>query len=158
DYRTIRQAAGPFHYPTNLALSATGEMYVADGYGNARIHKFSADGRFMLSWGEPGNGPGQFAIPHGIAVNSDGEVFVADRENHRIQIFSADGKYLHEWKDIPRPCQITIDAMGNAYVAELGFKAGMWPGTFPPSPDATGGRLTIFDADGQVLARWGGGE
>src|SRR4051812_19539707 len=81
DFRTIQRAGAPFHYPCNVALSPLGELYVCDGYGNARIHKFTPDGRLLLSWGEPGSGPGQFRIPHGIAVDSDGIVFVADREN-----------------------------------------------------------------------------
>ncbi len=87
DYRTISQAGPPFNLPTNLALSPDGEMYVTDGYGNARVHKFSPDGRLLLSWGSPGSGPGQFHLPHGIAVNSNGTVYVAARENSRIQIF-----------------------------------------------------------------------
>ena len=68
DFRTIRHAGPPFHYPTNLALAADGSMYISDGYGNARIHKFSHDGVHLYSWGEPGRGPGEFRLPHGIAV------------------------------------------------------------------------------------------
>lgn len=158
DFRTIRRSAGPFHFPTNVALAPGGTIYVADGYGNARIHKFSPDGRLMLSWGGPGNGPGEFRIPHGIAVNADGHVFVADRENSRIQIFSASGEFLDQWSGIARPCQITFDAAGIAFVAELGYRAGMWPGTSAPAPDATGGRLSAFNPSGKLLARWGGGE
>src|SRR5262245_14080571 len=74
DFRTIRRAAGPFHYPTNLAHSRAGDLYISDGYGNARVHKFSADGRLLFSWGEPGSGPGQFHVPHGIAVDAQGTV------------------------------------------------------------------------------------
>src|SRR5439155_14523437 len=70
DYRTIKRAGPPFHRPTNLALAADGSMYVTDGYGNARVHKFSADGRLLFSWGEPGSGSGQFNLPHGIAIDS----------------------------------------------------------------------------------------
>lgn len=158
DYRTILRAGPPFHYPTNLALSPTGEMYVSDGYGNARIHKFTADGQLMFSWGEPGSGPGQFQIPHGIAVDRAGTVYVADRENSRVQLFNPDGQYLAEWADVVRPCQIDIDRNGIFYVAELGFRAGIWPGTSPPSPDAPGGRISIFTPDGRLLARWGGGQ
>ena len=157
DYRTIRRAGEPFHFPTNVAFAPDGEIYVADGYGNARIHKFDPRGRLLQSWGEPGDGPGQFHIPHGIAVGPDDNVFVADRENSRIQIFSPHGDYLGEWTDVARPCQIAFDGRGFAYVAELGYRAGMWPGTSSPSPDATGGRLSIFDARGQLAARWGGG-
>lgn len=158
DFRTIRRAGPPFHYPTNLALSPEGEMYVTDGYGNACVHKFSPDGRLLLSWGQPGDGPGQFRVPHGIAVDSTGTVYVADRENSRIQLFDSQGTYLDEWTDVVRPAQICIDRAGAFYVAELGFRAGMWPGTSPPAPDAPGGRLSIFDRQGGLVARWGGGE
>ena len=126
-------AGPPFHYPTNLALAPKGELYVSDGYGNARIHKFSAEGQLLFSWGEPGTAR-PFPIPHGIAVDRQGTVFVADRENSRIQLFSPDGTYLREWTDVARPCQVFIDDAENVFVAELGFRAGMWPGTSPRVP------------------------
>jgi DNA-binding beta-propeller fold protein YncE len=157
DFRTIVRSGPPFHYPTNLAMAPDGALYVSDGYGNARIHKFAADGRLLFSWGEPGGGPGQFRIPHGIAVDSAGTVYVADRENSRIQLFAPDGSYLSEWTDVARPCQVFIDGAGEVYVAELGFHAGMWPGTTAPRPDSPGGRLSIFDSNGNMRARWGGG-
>ncbi|HJZ58349.1 MAG TPA: peptidyl-alpha-hydroxyglycine alpha-amidating lyase family protein [Gemmataceae bacterium] len=157
DFRTIVHSGPPFHYPCNVALSPAGEIYVGDGYGNARVHKFAPDGRLLLSWGEPGSGPGQFYIPHGIAVDREGIVYVADRENSRIQLFTPEGAYLREWTDVARPCQVFIDGNGTCYVAELGYRAGMWAGTTAPAPDATGGRLSIFGRDGKLLARWGGG-
>lgn len=157
DYRTIVRSAGPFHFPTNLALSPDGELYVADGYGNARIHKFSAEGKLLFSWGEPGGGPGQFRVPHGIAVDARGVVYVADRENCRAQLFSPRGEYLSEWPDLARPCQVFIDRTSKVYVAELGFRSGMWPGTTAP-PSAPGGRVSVFDTEGRPLGRWGGGD
>lgn len=158
DYRTILRAGPPFHYPTNVALAPDAELYVSDGYGNARVHKFSTAGRLLFSWGEPGNGPGQFHVPHGIAVDRHGTVYVADRENSRIQLFGPDGAFHSEWTDVARPCQVFIDSVENVYVAELGFRAGMWPGTVAPSADATGGRVSIFDRSGKLQARWGGGQ
>src|SRR5262249_34070880 len=83
-------------------------------------------GRLLHSWGEPGGGPGQFRVPHGIAVGADGTVYVADRENSRVQLFTADGAYLGEWADVARPCQVFLDRQGWVYVAELGFRAGRW--------------------------------
>jgi DNA-binding beta-propeller fold protein YncE len=157
DFRTVRRAGAPFHYPTNVAFGPDGSVYVADGYGNARVHRFTPDGRLLSSWGEPGGGPGQFHIPHGIAVDCDGTVYVADRENSRIQLFTADGDYRSEWTDIARPCQVFI-RNDRVYVAELGYRAGMWPGTTAPTPDATGGRLSVFDRRGELKARWGGGD
>jgi DNA-binding beta-propeller fold protein YncE len=158
DYRTILRFGPPFHFPTNMALSPERDMYVCDGYGNARVHKFSSDGRLLFSFGEPGSGPGQFQVPHGIAVDRQGTVYVADRENSRIQLFTPDGRFLSEWTDVARPCQIFIDEAGNVFVAELGFRAGMWPGTTAPTADAPGGRVSIFDRHGELQARWGGGQ
>jgi DNA-binding beta-propeller fold protein YncE len=158
DYRTIRRAGEPFHYPTNLAVAKSGELYVSDGYGNARIHRFSADGKLLASWGEPGSGKGQFHVPHGLAVDRHGTVYVADRENSRIQLFSPDGEFLREWTDVARPCDVAIDSEGRAFVAELGHQAGRWPGWGPCPTGATGGRVSIFDSAGKLLARFGGGE
>ncbi len=157
DYRSIRRAGPPFHYPTNVAFSPEGDLYVTDGYGNARVHKFAPDGRLLLSWGEPGSGPGQFHLPHGIAVDREGTVYVADRENSRVQLFAPDGRYVAEWAEIARPCQVTLDGGGLVYVAAVGYRAGMWPGTEAPGPDAPGGRVSVFDPQGRLLARWGGG-
>ena len=158
DYRTIRHAGPPFYFPTNVAVSPGGDRYVTDGYGNARVHQFSAQGRLLHSWGSPGAGPGQFHVPHGIAIDGLGRVCVADRENSRIQFFSPEGEFLETWADIARPCQIACDASGNLLVAELGYRAGMWPGTTAPFPGATGGRVTLLDPHGRPLARWGGGD
>lgn len=155
DYRTIVRAAGPFHYPTNLAISPEGNLYVSDGYGNARVHVFAPDGQLVASWGEPGRGPGQFYLPHGIAIDPQGTVYVADRENSRVQLFDGDGTFRAEWTDVARPCQVFVRDE-RVYVAELGFRAGIWPGTSYPA-GATGGRLSIFDLGGKLLARWGGG-
>ena len=120
DYRTIRRAGPPFHYPTNLARGPAGDLYVADGYGNARVHHFSADGRLLHSWGEPGSGPGQFNVPHGIAVDQAGIIYVADRENSRIQLFSPDGAHLKNWTNVTRPCQVFIDRAGGYMSRSLG--------------------------------------
>jgi len=157
DYRTMRQAGPPFNLPTNLALSPEGEMYVTDGYGNARVHKFSPDGRLLLSWGEPGSGPGQFHLPHGLAVSSNGTVYVADRENSRIQIFSPSGEFLDQWTDVARPTEIFIDDRQNFYVSELGWRAGLFFGAKAPEPDPVGGRVSVFNHHGELQARWGGG-
>jgi DNA-binding beta-propeller fold protein YncE len=133
-------------------------LYIADGYGNARIHKFSADGKLLFSWGEPGDGPGQFHVPHGIAIDRSGVVYVADRENSRIQRFHPDGQFIDEWIDIARPCEVFIDQADHVFVAELGYRAGMFAGNVAPTLDATGGRVSIFSLAGELLARWGGGE
>ena len=74
------------------------------GYGNARVHKYSPDGRLLMSWGERGTGEGEFNIVHNICCDADGWVYVADRKNHRVQVFNGDGKYETQWKNLHRPC------------------------------------------------------
>ena len=109
----------PFNGPTHAAVSPqTGSLYVSDGYGNARIHKFAPDGRLLLSWGEPGIDAGQFIRPHNLAIDADDRVYVADRECHRVQIFDADGKFLAMWNNIHRPDGLTIGPDGNIYIGE----------------------------------------
>ena len=93
DYRTIARPAGPFNLPTNLVAAGGERLYVTDGYGNARVHAFSSTGDYLFSWGGLGSGPGEFHLPHGIDVDSRGRVFVADRENSRIQLFDAEGGF-----------------------------------------------------------------
>src|SRR3954447_20524987 len=96
----------PFHRCTHTALSPKGEIYVSDGYGNACVHKYSPDGRLLKSWGEPGSDPGQFNIVHNIVTDADGWVYVADRENHRVQVFDGNGKYETQWNNLHRPCAL----------------------------------------------------
>src|SRR3989304_10425383 len=82
---SIKRGAGPFNRPTKVAEAPCGELYITDGYGNARVHRFTAAGELIESWGEPGDGPGQFNLPHAVSVSSDGRVYVCDRENFRMQ-------------------------------------------------------------------------
>jgi DNA-binding beta-propeller fold protein YncE len=155
DYRTIRRAGPPFNRPTNLALAPDSTLLVTDGYGNARVHRFAPDGRLLASWGEPGSGPGQFNLPHGIAVDRDGNSYVADRENSRIQVFNPQGKFLAEWTDVARPMQVFIDGQQNVFVVDVGWRAGMFPWQTPPGPNPAGPRLSIFDRAGNLQVRWG---
>ena len=89
-----------FNLPTDVAFGPTGEIYVSDGYGNARVVKYDADGQYVLQWGSRGTGPGEFGLPHNLAVDAAGRVYVTDRDNQRVQVFSADGEFLAEWRDI----------------------------------------------------------
>ena len=142
--------------PADIAVDPdNGDVYIADGYGNARVHRFSADGELIQSWGEPGTGPGQFYIPHGIAVAADGRVFVCDRESDRIQIFSPDGEYLSEWTDTQRPTHLVFDAAGTAYVSELWWHPGQTSRRHGVTQTPKHGRVSVFDRDGRLLARWG---
>ena len=89
-----------FNLPTDVAFGPNGEIYVSDGYGNARIVKFSKDGEYLLEWGRRGTAPGEFALPHNLATDARGKVYVTDRDNHRIQVFDDKGKYLDEWANV----------------------------------------------------------
>ena len=114
-------APGYFYRPSAVAVAPDGTIFVADGHGgdsNARIVKLAPDGRIITSWGKKGAGPGEFNEPHGIALDSAGRVFVADRVNSRIQIFDPDGKFLAEWKQFGRPSAVFIDKHDVIYVAD----------------------------------------
>ena len=157
DYRKIKYSAGPFNYPTNLAIASDESFYVSDGYGNARIHHFAATGDHLRSWGDPGTRPAQFAVPHDIRIHENGDIWVADRENDRIQIFSPYGNFIRLLDGLARPASFDFGPDGEIYVFELGYRAGMFPGNEPPSDAASGGRLTVINERGDVLCRIGGG-
>jgi DNA-binding beta-propeller fold protein YncE len=89
-----------FNRPTDIAFAPNGDFYVSDGYGNSRVVKFSKDGKYLLDWGKRGTGPGEFNLPHSVATDSKGLVYVSDRANNRIQVFDANGKFLKEWKHL----------------------------------------------------------
>lgn len=89
-----------FNLPTDVAFGSDGSIYVSDGYGNARVVKYSADGEYLLEWGSRGTGPGEFGLPHNLQVDAEGRVYVSDRDNRRVQVFDADGGFLAEWPEI----------------------------------------------------------
>lgn len=157
DGSTLESITGgpPFNRPTNVAVAPSGELYVSDGYGNCKIHRFSAAGELIQSWGSPGIAPGDLNLPHGIAVTADGRVLVADRENDRIQVFTADGKFLEQWTDVQRPTAIAIDEAGRVYVSELWWRPGQRSWVHGEITEDQPGRVSVFDATGKVLARWG---
>ncbi|WP_432839788.1 peptidyl-alpha-hydroxyglycine alpha-amidating lyase family protein [Dactylosporangium sp. CA-092794] len=151
----VRYPGPPFNGCTDIAVTADGDMFVTDGYGNCRVHRFSAAGEPLGAWGEVGSGPGQFRLPHAIVLDGAGRLLVADRENDRIQIFDRTGRYLGEWTDLQRPTDVAVAADGRIFVSELwrpkgnrGF-VGDDPGRDRPS------RLTVLDPSGAVLGRWG---
>ena len=120
-----------FNRPSAVATARNGDIFLSDGHGgdsNARIMKFNKDGKFIKTWGTKGAGPGEFGELHGIALDSTGRVFVADRGNSRIQIFDADGTYLTEWKQLGRPSGIHIDANDTIVVADHQSSAKVNPG------------------------------
>ena len=143
----------PFHRCTHTALSPKGEIYVSDGYGNARVHKYAPDGRHLMSWGESGTEPGQFNLVHNISCDPDGWVYVADRENHRIQVFDGNGRYEAQFNNLHRPCGMFMPycTCPICYVGELG-PATRTNRNYPN----LGPRLSIIDNKGNLLARIGG--
>jgi DNA-binding beta-propeller fold protein YncE len=143
----VAKPGGPFNQPTDLAVAPNGTIFISDGYRNCRVHKFSSDGELLMSWGQPGNArelrntkdkPGFFHTPHGIWVHDD-KVYVSDRENNRIQIFSSDGQFLDMWTGFLRPTKVYVDAEEVMYVSELDD------------------RVSILDLEGNVIGRLGPG-
>ena len=145
----------PFNRPTNLAVAPNGDLYITDGYGNCKVHRFSADGKLIQSWGEPGTGPGQFNLVHGAAVTADGRVLIADRENDRIQIFTADGKFIEQWTHVQRPTNVRIDAAGRIYVSELWWRDGQVSQRHGAISPERPGSACVLAPDGTLLARFG---
>ena len=138
----VPRSAGPFNDPTEMVPAPSGDLYVSDGYRNSRVHRFSPDGRLLHSWGEPGKeGPNQFHLPHSILVDGDGLVYVCDRENNRIQVFSAEGRFITMWTDLRRPLDISMDSEAILHVSEGGVE-GLSP------------RVSLMDKQGTVVARW----
>ncbi len=113
-----QRAAGPFNHPTEMIAHPNGDIYVTDGYRNSRVHRFTHDGTLITSWGTPGNAPGEFHLPHSIAFDADGTLYVADRANKRIQIFSPDGDFLGQWTGMGGPNDITRGKDGTFTIAE----------------------------------------
>ena len=127
--------AEPFNHPTRAAMAADGEIYVADGYGNARVHRFSSHGRLLASFGEVGHGPGQFMTPHSVIVDREDRVLVCDRENDRVQVFDRAGGWLMDWRGLCRPMDLLERDDGAILVSDQ-----------VPS-------LTAFAPDGERLGR-----
>ena len=147
------QGGTPFNRPTHAAISPiTGDIYVSDGYGNSRVHKYAPNGRYLFSWGEPGIDEGQFNIPHNICTDKEGLVYVADRENHRVQIFDPNGRFLDMWNNIHRPCGLyaNLEGDGHFYIGELG--PGMSVNRRCPN---LGHRVSIFNREGKLVTRFG---
>ena len=148
----------PFHRCTHTALSPKGEIYVSDGYGNSCVHKFSPDGKLLKTWGQTGTGPGEFNLVHNIVTDDDGWVYVADRENHRVQVFDGNGKYETEWRNLHRPSALYC-ACGKGTTKPTFFVGELGPG-MPVNLKYRnlGPRLSVVDHEGKLISRLGGTE
>ena len=131
---------GPYTYgwPSKLAFLPDGSFLLADGYWNSRIIKYTRDGEYVMEWGALGNGPGEFDLLHGLAIDRDRRVYVGDRQNSRIQIFTEDGKFIEEWPDIFDPVNIWIDEDQWVWVL-----------------DASLNRVLKYSRDGELQYHWG---
>ena len=127
-----------FNAPTDVAFGPNGEVFVSDGYGNSRVVKFDAEGRFLKTWGKYGTGPGEFILPHSIVIDAHGRVYVADRENMRIQIFDLEGNFLKEWTGIGYPYGLFLTPDQRLFMADGGFD-----------------RIIELGADGKVVGSLG---
>ncbi len=131
-------ATDQFNKPTDVAFGPQGEVFVSDGYGNSRVMKFNATGKFLKTWGKPGKGRGEFNLPHSIVVDLKGRVLVGDRENDRVQVFDAEGKLLDIWPGFA-PYGLALDPIGNLFVA-----------------DGRANRVLYVNSAGKVAGSWGG--
>lgn len=155
---------GLFRQVTDVAWDPGGNTYISDGYINSRVAKVDRDGNWVKSWGEPGSGPGQFNVPHSIAVDAQGNVYVADRGNRRIQVFDGEGKFLRQITiDVPVPPDAR-PAIGPKPTATNGTMApgAPWAICITPGPkqflysaDAFPGRIYKLTLDGKLLGMLG---
>ncbi|MHC4535909.1 MAG: peptidyl-alpha-hydroxyglycine alpha-amidating lyase family protein [Planctomycetota bacterium] len=142
---------GHFDKPTDMAILPSGDIFVSDGYGNRRIVHFDANGEYVNQWGQEGDGPGQFALPHAIIADSLNRLYVADRENARIQVFGIRGKLLAVWEDVVTPWGLCITkndeiwACGSSVKKDENGKCLVLP-----PPDEI---LVKLDVGGKVLSR-----
>lgn len=141
----------PFNRHTFAAtMPGTGDIYVSDGYGNSRIHVYSAQGEYKFSWGSPSIDPSQFICPHNIAIDDNCRVYIADRECHRIQIFDPEGEFIAMWNNIHRPDGIAL-WNGHLYIAELNSILDIGIDDAP----GLGHRVSIYDLNGALVHRFG---
>lgn len=127
-----------FNKPADMAFGPAGEIYVADGYGNSRVVKFSKEGKYLKEWGKKGTGEGEFNLPHAICIDAKGRVFVGDRENNRIQVFDLEGKFLSQWKESGAPFGLFLTREGHMLLA-----------------DGRAHLAKVLDLEGKTLGRWG---
>jgi peptidylamidoglycolate lyase len=149
-----------FNQPTDIAVLPDGSFYVSDGYGNARVIKFSATGEYQFEWGRRGTGPGEFDLPHAIDTDSRGNVYVVDRSNARVQVFDRAGTYLTEWRggELGRPYSVAV--LGNRAIVVDGGDQPPQCSVAPRPPEGVEcgpdrSSAAEVDLSGRVLSRFG---
>ena len=150
----LKMTNRPFSVPTHVGVDPrTNEFYISDGYSNAAVHKFSPEGKHLFTFGESGTGEGQFNIVHNVSVDRHGWVYVADRENHRIQVFSDKGVFETQWVNLSRAACIDIDTSGERDILYIGeYFSGI---SSNDTGTNLGPRVTVMSTDGKVLSRVG---
>ena len=147
----LKQSGEPFNRPTDVAISpSAGDIFISDGYGNSRVHRYDAQGNHLLSWGEPGADHGQFSLPHNISMVDDDHVIVCDRENHRVQVFTIDGEFVRTWH-VHHAVAVTRgrDEDDALYIAEQG------PPPVQFGVPNLGHRVSIYTPEGELITRLG---
>ena len=144
----------PFGRPTHVGINpCDGNLYVADGYANAHVHTYDPDGNYLGTWGESGTDEGQLNIVHNIDIDSNGYVYIGDRENHRVQVFDANGNYETQWVNMSRAAAVYIDKRGESDIVYVGeYFAGIASNAVGTD---LGPRVSIYQTDGTLLARVG---
>ena len=143
NYLDVTHGGLPFHNPTGVAVAKNGDIYISDGYGNSRVHKFSENGTLLNSWGEPGAGRGEFHLPHAVTLSPKEDLlFVTDRENGRIQLFDLDGNYINELSGLYRPTSVIVTD-DSIVVSELVHSS-----CFVGAPS----RVKIFNRNGNLIS------
>ena len=138
-WSSVTHGGAPFNMPAGIAVNDAGEIFIADGYANARVHKFTSDGKLIMSWGDPGAADGQFNLPHGVWIDRQGRVLVSDRENDRVQVFTQNGEHITTWPTkLIGPALMYVDDEDTVYI-----------------PEHNGGLVSILNLDGERLAQWG---
>ena len=137
-----------FNLPTDIAFASNGDLYVTDGYGGARVVKFSRDGKYLLEWGKRGTGPGEFGLPHNVVVDAQGLVYVTDRDNQRIQIFDANGKFLREWTSTGGVSGLAMTGDGRIITGNV--VRDLTGNVVVKLPDAAAAHGAAVDAQGNI--------
>jgi DNA-binding beta-propeller fold protein YncE len=146
-----------FNLPTDVGFAPNGDFYVTDGYGSARVVRFSHDGKYLLEWGTRGRGPGQFELPHNVVVDSMGKVYVTDRENRRIEVFDANGKFLNEWPTIEGVSGLVMTKDQHIWAGGVLLDLeGHVVGRLPNGSAASGHGVAVSDTGDVYLAQLSG--